>query len=76
MNAVHGRDEINPFASSSRGTYAELAIEEPAPVIAHPRRFAVAGVAYRTEFEISDAANRVRSHRAMPVIAASSDESS
>jgi hypothetical protein len=39
MNAVHGRDEIKPFVSSSRGTYAELAIEEPAPVIAHPRRF-------------------------------------
>jgi hypothetical protein len=39
MNAVHGRDEINPFASSSCGTYAELAVEEPAPVIAHPRRY-------------------------------------
>jgi hypothetical protein len=39
MNAVHGRDEINPFASSSRGTYAELAVEEAAPVIAHPQRF-------------------------------------
>jgi hypothetical protein len=28
MNAVHGRDEINPFASFSRGTYAELAVED------------------------------------------------
>ncbi|MBV9886529.1 MAG: hypothetical protein JO119_08290 [Acidobacteria bacterium] len=38
MNAFHLRDEINPFASVSYATYAELEVEELAPVVARPRK--------------------------------------
>jgi hypothetical protein len=42
MNAVHPRDEINPFASASYATYAELEVEELAPVVARPAKDAAA----------------------------------
>ncbi len=38
MNAFHLRDEINPFASALCATYAELEVEELAPVVARPRK--------------------------------------
>jgi hypothetical protein len=62
MNAVHGRDEINPFASSSCGTYAELAVEDSGSGRCSSAKIRNGRAALRVA--ISDAANRVTSQEA------------